>query len=296
MRKRFSIIILAACLILAGLAQTVKAEPASPKLIQSLLYAEQGMQYTLQTDGGQTGLNWSSSNTAVATVSNGVVRAGSAGYAVITVSDASDPSLSATCQVVVKPKQVTGLTLVKTKSDKLSLTWKEVKGCDGYHVYYCEKGTGQYSLATETTRPKAVIKALSSETGYDIKVASFINTPLGKIDGTLSLKERLFTAPNAPGKTKITKVTKGKFSFYRGQKIRFFNVEWKKVKGANVYQVYCTNGKKKPQLVATVKKPKAALYASLGYNYKIYVVPCRKVHGITTMGKKSKAVVVDIGR
>jgi hypothetical protein len=285
------------CLVLTGIARPVKAEDLSLKLVQTILYGEQGKQYNLQPDGvPATGLTWSSSNVEVAVVTEGVVKTKKPGYAEITVSDAANPAKKATCQVVVRPKQITGLTQGKTKKDRIAVSWKEAKNCDGYRVYYKEKGTGTYILAKETKKTKAAIKGLSPETGYDVRIAAFVNTPLGKVDGADSLRVRMFTAPNAPRSTKITKVTKGKFSFYRGQKIRFFNVEWKKVKGANAYQVYCTNGKNKPQLVDTVKKPKAALYAALGYNYKIYIVPCRVVHGITSQGKKSPAVVVDIGR
>ncbi|MCR5283281.1 MAG: hypothetical protein K6E18_07910 [Lachnospiraceae bacterium] len=285
------------CLVLTGTARPVAASEPSLKLVQTILYAEQGKTYNLQPDGvPAAGLTWSSSDAQVAAVAGGVVTAKKPGYAEITVSDASDPAKKATCQVVVKPKQIKGLSQGKTKKDRIAISWKEAKSCDGYHIYYKEKESGTYILAGETKKTKAVLKKLSPETGYDVRIAAFVNTPLGKVDGADALRVRMFTAPNAPKGTRITGVTKGKFSFYRGQKIRFFNVEWKKAKGANAYRVYCVSGKNKPQLVDTVKKPKASLYAALGYTYKIYVVPCRTVHGITTEGKKSAAVVVDIGR
>lgn len=62
-------------------------------------------------------VTWASSNTSVATVSNGVVTAKSAGTAKITVTT-KDGNKTATCTVTVKPAviNVTGITLNKTTS------------------------------------------------------------------------------------------------------------------------------------------------------------------------------------
>ena len=63
-------------------------------------------------------VNWSSSNTAVATVQNGKVLAVSPGVATITVTT-EDGGKTATCNVVVKAKTypVTGVTLDKTSAE-----------------------------------------------------------------------------------------------------------------------------------------------------------------------------------
>ena len=100
--------------------------------------------------------------------------------------------------------------------------------------------------------------------------------------------------PKAPKKTKITKVSKGKYYYLRGKKIRLFTVKWKKVKGATSYEVYARTGSKKYRLVDTVKKPKSNLYGGVGYRYSIYVVPCRTEGKKTARGKKSKKVTVDL--
>ncbi len=62
------------------------------------------------------GVVWTSSNTAVATVSNGVVTAVNAGTATITAMSMSDSSKTATCAVTVTSSavSVTGVTLNKT--------------------------------------------------------------------------------------------------------------------------------------------------------------------------------------
>ena len=60
-------------------------------------------------------VTWSSSNTAVVTVSStGLVTAKSVGNATITVTTADGSNKSATCQVTVNPRLVTGITLNKT--------------------------------------------------------------------------------------------------------------------------------------------------------------------------------------
>ncbi|MBQ8208651.1 MAG: peptidoglycan DD-metalloendopeptidase family protein [Clostridia bacterium] len=73
-------------------------------------------------------VSWTSSNTSIATVSNGVVTAKAAGTATITVKT-SDGSKTATCTVTVKANtvSVTGVTLNKTEAtltvgDTLTLT------------------------------------------------------------------------------------------------------------------------------------------------------------------------------
>ena len=300
MRKRSLHIIggfvfaLAVTLLAAGL-QSAKADTPSIKLVHTSLIAEQGKQYTLQTDStSSSGLVWESSDPAVATVTDGIVTAKKPGYAKISVAAASAPSQKTECMIVVRPEQVMQTACTEQGKKKLVITWKGLKDCDGYQLYYRKKGAQQYSVINASKKTKADITGLSPETGYDILVAAYVDTPIGRIEGPSSTQIRTYTAPNKPSSTKITKISKGKYSFYRGKKIRFFTVKWKKVKGANAYRVYCKNGKKKPQLVDTVKKPKASLYAALGYKYKIYVVPCRTLHGITTAGKKSSAVTVDM--
>ncbi len=64
-------------------------------------------------DASNKGVAWSSSNSAVATVANGVVTGVSAGTATITVTTA-DGNKTATCDVTVEAIAVTGVTLNKT--------------------------------------------------------------------------------------------------------------------------------------------------------------------------------------
>ena len=56
-------------------------------------------------------VNWTSSNTSVATVANGVVTAKAEGTATITATSKYDNTVKATLQVTVTPVQLTGLTI-----------------------------------------------------------------------------------------------------------------------------------------------------------------------------------------
>lgn len=64
-------------------------------------------------------VTWKSSNTAVATVENGVVTAKSVGSATITVTTADGTNLSATCEITVNPIVATSVVLDKTEATML---------------------------------------------------------------------------------------------------------------------------------------------------------------------------------
>ena len=61
-----------------------------------------------------TNVSWETSNSAVATIANGVIKAVSAGDATITCKSVADPTKSATCAVHVNPSPYTKSTLIFT--------------------------------------------------------------------------------------------------------------------------------------------------------------------------------------
>ena len=69
----------------------------------------------LPSEAGNKAVNWSSNNTPVATVSNGLVTTHAVGTATITVTTV-DGGFTATCLVTVTPVVVTGVTLNKTST------------------------------------------------------------------------------------------------------------------------------------------------------------------------------------
>lgn len=92
-------------------------EVSSIVISQAALTLTEGDSYTLSAvvtpdNASDKSLSWSSSDNSIASVENGVVKALSAGSAVITVFS-SNPNVSASCTVEVLPKtiSVTGVTL-----------------------------------------------------------------------------------------------------------------------------------------------------------------------------------------
>ncbi len=82
-------------------------------------------------------ISWKTSNSKVATVSNGIITAKGVGTATITaVSDGH----SASCKVTVTPKQTTIQKLKKVKSGAVSVTWKSSSGAERYYVYRSSTG------------------------------------------------------------------------------------------------------------------------------------------------------------
>ena len=95
-------------------------------------------------------VTWTSSNTAVATVENGVVTAVGKGTATITASSASDPAVTDTCEVTVT-NPVTGITLTP---GKLALT------------------VGEKQTLTATVEPAGADDSTVVWTSGDAKVAT----------------------------------------------------------------------------------------------------------------------------
>ena len=122
-------------------------------------------------------LTWSSSNTSVATVGNGVVMGIAAGTATITVASVADPTKTATCTVTVTagpPMPPTTLTLHQPGV-------YEAKAADGgygtrmtayneraYEVYYCFKGKNDGgSFAAVATSPGGATIADNNQKALD---------------------------------------------------------------------------------------------------------------------------------
>ena len=83
--------------------------------------------------------------------------------------------------------------------------------------------------------------------------------------------------------------------YYRGYLVQTFRLRWSAVPGATSYNVYAMNiGSNSPQLLTSTKSTSADLYAGLGYQYSVYVVPYRKKHDMTTEGAHSGQYMLDL--
>lgn len=242
-------------------------------------------------------IKWESSDVHTASVYDGSVRATGSGYATITVAAKEFPNLKATCSVIVKPDAVTNLNqdIYKTTKKKLAVTCSAIYDADGYHFYRYDVNKGTYIFAGKAEDNAFTYSGLKQETGYKVKVCAYVKTPAGEIEGAFSPVKTFYTAPKTLKAPKITSIQKKQLIIYRGARCRVFRLKWKKVKGATYYRVYGqAKAGDKYQLMTTSKKPYADLYAGVGFVYKVYVVPVRTKHKVSTDGKKSKKYKIDM--
>lgn len=221
---------------------------------------------------------WTSDNERVATVNNGVITAVSAGDTIIRLTI---DGVSASCQVnVVKNSDDSfEITDVASKAyNKLTITWPEYEGADGYIVYKLES-TGKYStLKTITDRAvTSYIHTVTSGVKYTYKVAAYqLSGEKKKI--IVQTKEKSGTAlPAAPT------VTGANMAAYN--KIR---IQWTKVNGCEGYVIYRnTSEDGKYVVLKTVTQASATEYVNVvtsseDYYYKIrafVTVDGKKVYG-----------------
>ena len=187
-------------------------QPTSIKLNQTSLTLGAGESYTLtksvSPSNASTSYTWSSSNTSVATVSNGKVTAKKSGTANITVKTSNGKT--ATCKVTVKPAP----TSVKTNPTSLTLgkgetyTISESTNIGSYaNAANLKWSTSNSSVATVTKSSgnKATITAKGVGTAY-IKITLYN----GK---TAQCKVTVKPAPTSV-KTNPTSLTLGKGETY----------------------------------------------------------------------------------
>lgn len=131
-----------------------------------------------------------------------------------------------------KPSNKTTLSAsVKTGSNRVTFTWKKVKGADGYQIYQYNSKTRKYERLKTVLDPKVTSytsKALSYGTTYSFKIRAFQVKENGeRTYGAFSKTIKVSTAP-------------GKVSSFTAKSSRKKEaaISWKKVKGAAGYQIY----------------------------------------------------------
>lgn len=101
---------------------------------------------------------WSSSNTKIATVSDGVVTAKAAGTATITVKTSNGKT--ATCKVTVKSNLPTpSVSSLTNTASGIKLSWKKIDGAYGYRVY--QKTSNGWKRIKDTTATSYTDSAVS---------------------------------------------------------------------------------------------------------------------------------------
>lgn len=131
-----------------------------------------------------------------------------------------------------KPSDKTTLSAsVKTSSNRVTFTWKKVKGADGYQIYQYNSKTRKYERLKTVLDPKVTSytsKALSYGTTYSFKIRAFQVKENG--ERTYGAFSKTIKASTAPGKV-------SSFTAKSSRK-KEAAISWKKVKGAAGYQIY----------------------------------------------------------
>ncbi|MGN1014901.1 MAG: GH25 family lysozyme [Butyricicoccus sp.] len=129
-------------------------------------------------------LTWSTSDSATATVSNGVVTAQGVGAVSIT---ATSGAKSDTCTVTVNPAQAQITSAVKTSSGKIKLTWGKADGATRYYVVRSTSGkNGTFTKIASITKTSYTDSGLKAGQTYYYRIRSTAKKGDVRYYGTMS--------------------------------------------------------------------------------------------------------------
>lgn len=151
---------------------------------------------------------------------------------------------------MVNPEKVSGLKMSKAATNSLKFSWKKVTGEKYRLILY--KGKSAVTTAY-TENSSYTFKKLKTATLYTVKVTSYVENNKTKIyaSSTSSLK-----AATAPAKAKLVSVKKS-----GSTKVK---ITWKKVTGADGYEISMRTGKGRYKTVKTINKGKTVTLTRSG--------------------------------
>ncbi len=115
-------------------------------------------------------IKWKTSDSSVASVSDGTITAKGVGTATIT---ASSDGCSASCTVTVTPKRTAINSLERVRSGSVSLSWKTSSGAERYYVYRSTTGVnGSFHLVKSTKKTSLTEKELTKGEQYYYRVSA----------------------------------------------------------------------------------------------------------------------------
>ncbi|WP_295198513.1 Ig-like domain-containing protein [Ruminococcus sp.] len=214
---------------------------------------------------------WSSSNTKIATVSDGVVTAKAAGTATITVKTSNGKS--ATCKVTVTPTlPAPSVSSLTNTAGGIKLSWKKIDGAYGYRVYQkTSNGWKRIKDTTATSYTDSAVSANQTKT-YTIRC---IDKNGKTISGYNSKGWSKKYTPVAPTISKLENTTGG------------IKLSWNKITGVYGYRVYAktSSGWKKLKDTTATSLTDSAVTAN---KTKTYTIRCIDKKGKTISGYNSK--------
>ena len=215
---------------------------------------------------------WSSSNTKVATVSDGVVTAKAAGTATITVKTSNGKT--ATCKVTVTSTLPTPkITKLENKSNGVKISWNKVENAHGYRLYY-KTSSGSWKQFKDTTSTNFTYSGVTPGQTKTYTIACIDKN--GKLISKYDSKgwSKKYT-PVAPTISKLENTTGG------------IKLSWNKITGVYGYRVYAktSSGWKKLKDTTATSLTDSAVTAN---KTKTYTIRCIDKKGKTISGYNSK--------
>lgn len=179
---------------------------------------------TYKKDSSVNGsVSWSSSNTGVASVNNGTVKAVAGGKATISLKVGSS---SGSCDVYVQPSKTKLTGIATNRYCVVKLRWAAVSGADSYEIYRRSAGSEWKLVGTEKTR-----KFTDNVPGYDetftYRVRALYNVDSRTVYGDYGNEMSIHTVPDTP-----------KLLALNATSASSQEVLWSEVPGADGYQVY----------------------------------------------------------
>ena len=214
---------------------------------------------------------WSSSNTKIATVSDGVVTAKAAGTATITVKTSNGKS--ATCKVTVTSTlPAPSVSSLTNTAGGIKLSWKKIDGAYGYRVYQkTSNGWKRIKDITATSYTDSAVSVNQTKT-YTMRC---IDKNGKTISGYNSKGWSKKYTPVAPTISKLENTTGG------------IKLSWNKITGVYGYRVYAktSSGWKKLKDTTATSFTDSAVTAN---KTKTYTIRCIDKKGKAISGYNSK--------
>ena len=215
---------------------------------------------------------WSSSNTKIATVSDGVVTAKAAGTATITVKTSNGKT--ATCKVTVKSSLPTPkITKLENKSNGVKISWNKVENAYGYRLYY-KTSSGSWKQFKDTTSTNFTYSGVTPGQTKTYTIACIDKN--GKLISKYDSKgwSKKYT-PVAPTISKLDNTSGG------------IKLTWNKIAGVYGYRLYqkTSNGWKRIKDTTATSFTDSAVSAN---QTKTYTIRCIDKNGKTVSGFYSK--------
>ena len=148
--------------------------------------------------------------------------------------------------------KVKGIRILSQKEKSLRIQWNQVPGASGYEIYRYNTSKKEYEQVKEVSEKVTSFtdKKRKSLTTYSYRVRAYRTVDGVKVWGSFSDEKKVSTIPGQVKNLKVKKKTKTTLT-----------LNWKKISGADGYEVYRYNAKKKTyQKVATLKKDSTVTY------------------------------------